>query len=342
MDDAPAYRNAGVDLDAADDALAAIREAVTSTYDERVLAGLGSFGGLYALDDLPARPVLVASTDGVGTKTRVATAVGRLDGLGEDLVNHCVNDILVQGARPLFFLDYIASSRLRSEQVGAVVGSAARACREAGIPLLGGETAEMPGVYVEGELDLVGTIVGLVARDRLVDGSAVRPGDRILALPSSGLHTNGFSLARAVLSDRYDQRLQDGTVAQALLVPHRSYLWAVEPLLAVPGLLHGMAHITGGGIPGNLPRVLPQGTGARIELGSWPVPEIFGLIAELGGVGTFEMHRVFNMGAGYLLLVAADRVDQVRERCPEPLWLIGTVTEGGAEGSTEGSVVELV
>lgn len=328
MDEARAYRDAGVDLDTAEESLDAIRDAVTSTYDDRVLAGIGSFGGLFALDDLPDQPVLVASTDGVGTKTRVATALGKLDGLGVDLVNHCVNDILVQGARPLFFLDYIASSKLRSEQVAAVVAGAARACREAGMPLLGGETAEMPGVYAEGELDLVGTVVGVAGRDRLIDGSAIRPGDRILALASSGLHTNGFSLARKVLAEDYSESLGGATVGDALLAPHRSYLAAVEPMLAEPGLIRGAVHVTGGGIPGNLPRVLPAGTGARIELGSWPEPPVFQLIAERGKVGVGEMHRVFNMGAGFLLIVAPEAVERVRDLCPEPTWLVGTVTEG--------------
>ncbi|HEX7003228.1 MAG TPA: phosphoribosylformylglycinamidine cyclo-ligase [Trueperaceae bacterium] len=328
MDESSAYRRAGVDLDAASESLSAIEEAVTSTYDENVMAGLGAFGGLYALRDLPEGPILVASTDGVGTKTKVATATGRLDGLGEDLVNHCVNDILVQGARPLFFLDYIASSRLVPEQVAAVVASAARACRAAGVPLLGGETAEMPGVYEEGELDLVGTIVGLVARDRLVDGESVRPGDAILALASDGLHTNGFSLARAVLTGSFGERLGDSTVAEILLRPHRSYLAAVTPLLERPGLVKGMVHVTGGGLPGNLPRVLPSGQGARIETGSWPVPEIFELIASRGEVSQAEMHRVFNMGAGYLLIVDPDEVPAARELCPETLYRIGEVTEG--------------
>jgi phosphoribosylformylglycinamidine cyclo-ligase len=219
---------------------------------------------------------------------------------------------------------------LSPEQVVTVVESAARACRQAGAPLLGGETAEMPGVYAEGELDLVGTIVGLVGRDRLVDGSRVRAGDVILSLESNGLHTNGFSLARRVLSDSYSRSFQGGTVADALLVPHRSYLAAVSPLLAEPGLVHGMAHITGGGIPGNLPRVLPAGLGARIELGSWPVPPIFELIAKEGRVSPGEMQRVFNMGAGYLLIVAAEDVELANERCSEPLWLVGTVVEGSS------------
>ncbi|MEX2535905.1 MAG: phosphoribosylformylglycinamidine cyclo-ligase [Trueperaceae bacterium] len=328
MDEASAYRKAGVDLDAAEESLAGIREAVTSTYTDEVIAGLGAFGGLYALTDLPSRPVLVASTDGVGTKTKVATAVGRLGQLGEDLVNHCINDILVQGAKPLFFLDYIASSRLQAEQVTAVVAGAARACREAGIPLLGGETAEMPGIYAEGELDLVGTIIGLVARDRLIDGSTIRIGDKILALASSGLHTNGYTLAREILVDRYDERLGAGTVADALLEPHRSYLHTVTPLLERPGLIRGMVHVTGGGIPGNLPRILPKGRGATVEIGSWPSPAIFELIAKSGRVSLAEMHRVFNMGAGYLLIVAAEDEERVRSACSEPLWAVGTIADG--------------
>ena len=328
MDENSAYRRAGVDLDAAEQSLTSIEEAVKSTYDDNVIAGLGAFGGLYALTDLPERPVLVASTDGVGTKTKVATATGRLEHLGEDLVNHCINDILVQGAKPLFFLDYIASSRLRPEQVEAVVSSAASACRAAGIPLLGGETAEMPGVYEEGELDLVGTIVGLVARDRLVDGSSLEQGDVILALASHGLHTNGFSLARAVLTGSFGEKLGESTVGEELLRPHRSYLLAVAPLLEKPGLIKGMVHVTGGGIPGNLPRVLPAGLGAEVEMGSWPVPAIFGLIAERGEVTPREMHRVFNMGAGYLLIVSAEDEERLRDAIGEEIWTIGRVTDG--------------
>lgn len=328
MDEASAYRDSGVDLSAANNASEAIRDAVTSTYNDSVLAGIGSFGGLFALSQLPADPVLVASTDGVGTKTKVATALGRLEALGADLVNHCVNDVLVQGARPLFFLDYIASSKLEPQQVATVVAGAARACREAGAPLLGGETAEMPGVYQEGELDLVGTLIGLVDRGRIVDGSAVSRGDKILALASSGLHTNGFSLARKILEGAYHQPLGNATVGDALLEPHRSYLAALSPLLAEPRLVRGMAHITGGGIPGNLPRVLPDGLGARIQYGSWPVPPIFELLSEAGGVGLAEMHTVFNMGAGFLVIVAAAEVAQARELCPEPLWEVGTVTDG--------------
>lgn len=327
MDSSRAYRDAGVDLDAADAAVEGFREAVAATYDERVLAGVGAFGGLFAPRELPAEPVLVASTDGVGTKTMVATACGRLGGLGFDIVNHCVNDILVQGAEPLFFLDYVASARLDPEVVGEVVRSAAEACRAVGIPLLGGETAEMPGVYQPGELDVVGTVVGLVDRAGIIDGSAIREGDRVLALASGGLQTNGFSLARQVLDGSFDEPFGGGTVGEALLVPHRSYLAAVRPLLR-EGLVRGMAHVTGGGIPGNLARVLPEGLGAAVRPGSWPVPPIFELIRERGGVSQAEMHRVFNMGAGFLLVVAANRVADARRLCQEELFEVGEITRG--------------
>jgi phosphoribosylformylglycinamidine cyclo-ligase len=327
-----AYRDAGVDLEAAGSALDGIREAVASTYDSRVLAGLGSFGGLFALKDLPAEPVLVASTDGVGTKTMVATQLGRVSGLGMDIVNHCVNDILVQGARPLFFLDYIASSRLDPAVIAQVVASAAAACREAGIALLGGETAEMPGVYQPGELDLVGTIVGVVDRSSIIDGSAISDGDVVLALASGGLQTNGFSLVRNVLDGTYLGALDPadpgaGSIADALLVPHRSYLKAVTPLLDA-GLLHGMAHITGGGIPGNLARVLPDGLMATVRLGSWAVPPVFRLIQERGQVSDEEMHEVFNMGAGFMLVLPEENVEEAERLAGEPLARVGRVERG--------------
>ncbi len=326
------YRIAGVDLDAAEDAVEGIREAVTSTYDDRVLAGLGAFGGLFALRDLPADPVLVASTDGVGTKTVVAGALGQFEGLGVDLVNHCVNDILVQGARPLFFLDYVASSRLDPEVVRGVVRGVARACREAGMPLLGGETAEMPGVYRTGELDLVGTIVGIAGKADIIDGSAIREGDVVVALASGGLQTNGFSLARAVLDGEYNRPLDPGnpgggTIGDALLLPHRSYRRPVVPLLEKK-LVRGMAHITGGGIPGNLARVLPDGLGAEIAYGSWPVPQIFRIIQERGEVSTQEMHRVFNMGAGFLLVMREEDLEEAASLAGEQLSVVGRITAG--------------
>ncbi len=326
------YSAAGVNLDAADEALSGIREAVESTYDGRVLAGIGSFGGLFDASGLPEDAVLVASTDGVGTKTMVAAAMGRFESLGVDLVNHCVNDILVQGATPLFFLDYVASSRLVPEVVSGVVRGVAAACREAGMALLGGETAEMPGVYRVGEIDLVGTIIGVVRRGEVIDGSSIRDGDGVYALASGGPQTNGFSLARAVLSGDYRSPLRaddpDGTtIGDALLVPHRSYAKAVRPLLDA-GLVHGMAHITGGGIPGNLVRVLPDGLGATIQRGSWEVPEIFSLIQRRGEVSDEEMHRAFNMGAGFLVVMDdADR-ERAQELAGEPLVRIGTISPG--------------
>lgn len=327
-----AYRAAGVNLEAAAEALDGITASVESTYDDRVLAGIGAFGGLFELRDLPPQPVLVASTDGVGTKTMVAAELDRVDDLGRDIVNHCLNDILVQGARPLFFLDYIASSRLSAQLIARVVASAAAACREAGMPLLGGETAEMPGVYRTGELDLVGTIIGLVGRDSIIDGSAIREGDIVVGLQSGGLQTNGFSLARAALHGRYSEALDpadpDGPrIGDALLVPHRSYVSAVRPLLDA-GLVHGMAHITGGGIPGNLKRVLPEGLMARIDTTAWQPPAIFDLIRTSGEVSQAEMFDVFNMGMGYVLVLDPADLDRARELAGEELTVIGTVMPG--------------
>lgn len=322
------YREAGVNLASADDALARVKELVASTYTQGVLKGLGAFGGLFELPEGLERPVLVASTDGVGTKTMVATRQGAYSGIGSDLVDHCVNDILVQGARPLFFLDYVASSRLQPAVTAAVVEGVARACRANGAALLGGEMAEMPGVYREGELDVVGTIVGIVDRHDVVDGSAVREGDVVLALASGGLQTNGFSLARHVLADALDESFAGGTVADALLAPHRSFLPAVTPLLAEAGLVHAMAHVTGGGLPGNLPRSLPDGLGAAIDRGSWQEPAIFGLIRERGALDEDEMARVFNLGVGFVVVVSPERVEQARRLCPEALTPIGHVERG--------------
>lgn len=326
------YQAAGVDLHAAAEALDGIRLAVTSTYDDRVLAGLGAFGGLFELRDMPEQPVLVASTDGVGTKTMVAAELDRVDGLGHDIVNHCLNDILVQGARPLFFLDYIASSRLSPQLISRVISGAAEACRAAGMPLLGGETAEMPGVYRTGELDLVGTIIGIVGRADIIDGSAIRDGDIVVALESGGLQTNGFSLARAALDGRYADPLDPAdpagpTVGDALLVPHRPYTSAIRPLLD-RGLAHGLAHITGGGIPGNLVRVLPAGLQATIDTASWEPPAIFGLIQRNGEVSDQEMFDVFNMGAGFLAVISPADLDEARELAGEPLHVIGRISPG--------------
>lgn len=321
------YRDAGVDLDTADAALDGIRASVASTYTPQVLRGLGAFGGLFRADALPERPVLVATTDGVGTKTRVAASLGRWRGIGVDLVHHCVNDVLVQGARPLFFLDYVASAQLEPSTIAELVAGVADACRAASMPLLGGETAEMPGVYQPGEIDVVGTLIGTVSEDRLIDGSSVAEGDVVLGLASHGLQTNGFSLARHVLADRYGDRLADGrTVGEHLLDPHRSFLQAVSPLLD-RDLVRGAAHVTGGGIGGNLPRVLPEGLGATVD-GTWDEPAIFASIRDIGQVDEAEMRRVFNLGIGFLLIVRAEDEEAARRHCPEPLTSVGRIVAG--------------
>ncbi|HEU4740216.1 MAG TPA: phosphoribosylformylglycinamidine cyclo-ligase [Meiothermus sp.] len=310
------YEDAGVNIDRKAGALKAASAKIKGTYTPEVLWGLGAFGGMFDASRLKGleQPVLVASTDGVGTKTLLAAQTGRWDGLGFDIVNHCVNDLLVQGAKPLFFLDYVASARLEADVLGAVLESLAEACKAAGMPLLGGETAEMPGVYHPGGLDLVGTIVGVVDRPKIVDGSRVEPGDLILALPSSGLHTNGYSLARKVFEnwDLEESRPELGgiSLATALLKPHKSYLEPVSWLLESGLEVRAMAHITGGGVYENLPRVLPEGLGAEIQTGTWAIPPIFGLIQQLGQVEQAEMFRVFNMGLGYLIVMKESDAEQ--------------------------------
>jgi len=330
-----AYSAAGVDIDAGNRAVDLMREAVRSTYGPEVLAGIGAFGGLFDAGRLQQAesPVLVASTDGVGTKTKVATALGQVDGLGEDIVNHCINDILVQGARPLFFLDYVAMPKLDPDLVARIVSGAARACRAAGCALLGGETAEMPGVYAAGELDLVGTIVGWVERSRIIDGSAIAPGDVAIGLASSGLHTNGFSLARRALAGEPllgPHPALGQPLGQALLVPHRSYLPVVETL-ANRVSVKGLAHITGGGFDENLPRILPAGTSVRLDPAAWPVPPLFHLIQRLGQVSQAEMYRVFNMGVGMVVFVAPDQRQAALEAVGPQAWAIGEVVPQGRE-----------
>lgn len=331
-----AYERAGVNIDAGHRTVALMKEAVARTHTPHVLGGLGGFGGLFraAFGEM-ADPILVASTDGVGTKTRVAVRTGRVEGLGADIVHHCVNDILVQGARPLFFLDYVATSRLIPEQVAAVVTGAARACEALGVALLGGETAEMPGVYVEGELDLVGTIVGVVDRPRLIDGSRIGAGDTVIALPSSGLHTNGYSLARMAL-DELDWRearddLGGERLEDLLTVPHRAYLGAFDALTRAGVDVRGMAHITGGGLVDNPPRVFPPGLGMRVDTGSWRVPPLFELIVRRAGMARAEAFRALNMGVGFLFIVpAAEReaaLTALREAGESP-WVIGEMVPG--------------
>jgi phosphoribosylformylglycinamidine cyclo-ligase len=320
------YRDAGVDIQAGNTAAKLMAAAVRSTHGPAVLAGMGAFGGcldlptaLSAVGLLGDDVVLVASTDGVGTKTLVASAIGRYDTIGQDLVNHCINDILVQGAQPLFFMDYIAVAKLDPAHVAAVVGGVAEACRMAHCALLGGETAEMPDVYLPGAFDLAGTIVGVVARSQMLP-QRVGAGDVLLALPSSGLHTNGFSLARRVLqSHSYDWRPTDlggQSVGEALLAIHRPYLHEISALKsAIP--IKALAHITGGGIFDNLPRVLPDGVGALIRRGSWQAPPIFDLLVELGRLEEREAFHALNMGIGMLVVVAADNVAAALQAVPE-------------------------
>jgi phosphoribosylformylglycinamidine cyclo-ligase len=310
------YRRAGVDIDAGNEVVRRIRGLARGTFTPGVLSDLGSFGGLYELGRTAKDPVLVASADGVGTKLRVAFMTGVHDTIGIDLVNHCVNDILVQGAEPLFFLDYLATGRLDPDVAVQIVAGLAEGCRQNGCALLGGETAEMPGFYADGEYDVAGFIVGLVDRPRVINGSGIRDGDLLIGLRSAGLHTNGYSLARKIVFDELRLDVNDTvpelgtTIGAALLAPHRSYLPIIKPLLQ-DELIKGMAHITGGGLTDNLPRVLPQGTEAVVRLGSWEIPAIFRWLERSGGVPRDDMLRTFNMGIGLVLVVEAAHHDRV-------------------------------
>lgn len=316
------YKAAGVDIDAGQQAVELMKNAVRSTFTANVLADVGAFGGLYALTQLPPQPVLVASTDGVGTKVKLAAQLGRWEGIGHDIVNHCVNDILVQNARPLFFLDYVATSKLIPEAVASVVTGIADACRAAGCALLGGETAEMPGVYTEGAFDLAGTVVGLVDRNRLLpQPAAMQAGDYLFGLPSSGPHTNGYSLIRQLVADRnLNERLTDGqTLADALLAPHRCYLPALDTLQAAAVDLWGMAHITGGGFIENLPRVLPAQLQGVVYLKRWQQPPLFQQLQRWGNLANEELFRVFNMGIGMILIVPATAAPALQAALPAAL-----------------------
>ncbi|GMR14340.1 MAG: phosphoribosylformylglycinamidine cyclo-ligase [Gemmatimonadota bacterium] len=327
------YRDAGVDLDAADRAKEGLRGVVESTRDANTLSEMGLFGGLYAVPPEVAKPVLVSSADGVGTKLKIAFRSGRHDTVGQDLVNHCVNDILVQGARPLFFLDYLATGDLDEAVVKEVVGGVAMACRENGCALLGGETAQMPDFYAANEYDLAGFIVGVVERDRILDGSGVVAGDVLVGIPSSGLHTNGYTLARRIVFEVLGLDVedvfpgQDRSVADVLLTIHSSYQSLLSPFLG-DGIIKGLAHITGGGIPGNLPRTLGRDLGATIDLASWDVPETFRVLAEAGRVEPDEMFRAFNMGVGMIAVVASEDADSLVEGCVASgtaAWVLGSV-----------------
>ncbi len=337
-----AYKAAGVDIDAQERALSRVKELAEGTRTAGVLAGVGGFGGLFRPDLGDYRePVLVSSADGVGTKLEVARRAGDYSTVGRDLVNHCVNDVLVQGAVPLFFLDYVGAGRLEPDKLVELVRGVADGCRDNGCALLGGETAEMPGFYRDGDYELVGFIVGVVEREALLDGSRVAAGDVLVGLPSAGLHTNGYSLARRVVFEQ--ARLGPGdaapwvtrgrrTVAQELLAPHLSYLKPLGPLLRHPGL-HALAHVTGGGLTDNLPRVLPAGTHASVRVGSWEIPEIFTWLQEQGDVDDEEMLRVFNLGVGMVAVVEPEALGEVLaslRASGQRSCVVGTVQEGGS------------
>ncbi len=332
------YKASGVDIDAGNETVRRIRGLARSTFTSGVLSDIGSFGGLFRLEPGQFKdPVLVSSADGVGTKLKVAFMADRHDTVGQDLVNHCVNDILVQGAEPLFFLDYLATGRLSPVVAESIVGGMAAACRENNCALLGGETAEMPGMYADGEYDLAGFIVGAVDRARLINGRAIAVGDVVVGVPSSGLHTNGYSLARRIVFEHLGLRVDSyvaalgTTVADALLAPHRSYLALVRPLLPA-GRIKGMAHITGGGITENLPRVLPHGTAAVVDAAAWSVPPLFSWLRASGNVPADDMYRTFNMGIGLIVVTAKDQaeplIDELAARGGRNARVIGEIVAG--------------
>jgi phosphoribosylformylglycinamidine cyclo-ligase len=334
------YRSAGVDIDAADAVVAGIRGLAARTHTERVPKGLGHFGGFYRVGPAGPNATLVASIDGVGTKLKVASLAGRHDGIGADIVNHCLNDIAACGATPLFFLDYFGTGQLRPDIAVSVIGGIAAACEAAGVALIGGETAEMPGLYTGEDYDLVGTIVGIVESDAIVDGSTIEAGHVLVGIPSNGFHTNGYSLIRAALglneSDATRERLAapapfdaSRSLAEVLLEPHRSYLPVVRQLLTETRV-SGMAHITGGGLPGNVSRIIPVGLAARIDIGAWQVPAAFTFVAEAGNVAESECYRAFNMGVGYVVVCSAQDVAAVTRIAADAV-VIGEVTQASDE-----------
>ena len=332
--DALRYGSAGVDIDASNSAKQRIRKLAESTFTKGVVGGFGGFGGMFRMPPNLVKPVLVSSADGVGTKIKVAIEARRHDTIGRDLVNHCVNDILVQGAIPLFFLDYVAFGKLEPAVAEAVVAGVAAGCRENGCALIGGETAEMPGLYTPPDYDLAGFIVGYVEENRILGSHAVQPNDVLIGLPSSGLHTNGYSLARKIISERLKLRMGDvfpgggGTVADVLLAEHRSYLTALKPVL---DRVHAMAHITGGGLPENLDRALPPSLDAVIDVASWDIPNVFRVLQGAGSVEPAEMYRTFNMGVGMVVICAPSDVKSVLSAAAEAGlagWKIGSLKPG--------------
>ncbi|MDR0517166.1 MAG: phosphoribosylformylglycinamidine cyclo-ligase [Fibromonadaceae bacterium] len=334
------YEDAGVSLKRADAAMVGVKKSVRTTFNAGVLGDIGNFGGLFTLNHLGLRdPVLVSSVDGVGTKLKVHFKLKSHKLPGQDIVNHCCNDILVQGARPLFFLDYLATGRLESGVLEAVVEGMAQACRENDCALIGGETAEMPGMYHEGEYDISGTIVGVVERDEIIDGKGICPGTVVLGIPSTGLHTNGYSLARKALFEAggYETSSKEtgisGTIGEALAVPHRSYYRSLIDLVHAKKLL-GLVHITGSGFQGNIPRILPKGVSVKINRSAWKVPEIFNLIQKCGNVELDEMYSTFNMGIGMLVFAAPSDVAEIRKHLEskgETVFECGSVVEGNGK-----------
>jgi phosphoribosylformylglycinamidine cyclo-ligase len=331
------YRASGVDIDAADDAKNRIKRLVESTYTDGVVGKFGGFGGMFRMPANAKRPILVSSADGVGTKLKVAIEAGKNDTVGHCLVNHCVNDILVQGARPLFFLDYVAFGKLIPSVLEEIVSGVTSGCRENGATLAGGETAELPGVYTPPDYDLAGFIVGYVEEDAVLGPDRVREGDALVGLESSGLHTNGYSLARRIVSDRMRLGVKDrfpgetGTVAEVLLRVHQSYLKALTPVLSQ---VHAMAHITGGGLPGNLNRALPSSLDAVVDTSSWKTPNLFAQLQEAGGVPMAEMYRAFNMGVGMVVITKPSDADAVIRSARDAginAWPMGRVVRGSGQ-----------
>jgi len=329
------YREAGVDIKAGDDAASVVGKLASTTFNERVLKSIGGFGGFFSIADLGIeKPVLVSSADGIGTKLLVARMAGNYSHLGEDIVNHCINDIACCGAHPMFFLDYFATAHLKQEVIMEIVSGISEALKKVNCPLIGGETAEMPDLYSPGDFDIAGFIVGVVDRDKIIDGSQIKPGDKVIVLPSNGLHTNGFTLARRALFDMAGFEISSiippltGSLAESLLKPHTCYL---DSILKMNGLISGLAHITGGGLRGNIKRILPENCQAEIEVSLIKIPQIFELIRRAGTIAIDEMYNVFNMGAGMAVVVNSLNLDKalirIRESGIEPI-VAGEIVRG--------------
>ena len=339
------YRSAGVDIDAAEDSKHRLATLVQSTMTAGARGAFGGFGGMFRVPEGYRAPLLVSSADGVGTKIKIAIEADRHDTIGHCLVNHCTNDILVQGAVPMFFLDYVAFGKLLPHVVEGVVAGVAAGCRENLCALIGGETAEMPGVYTPPDYDLAGFIVGIVEESQVITSANVREGDALVALASDGLHTNGYSLARRIISDRLQLGVHDAfpdaggaTVADVMLKVHRSYLQCLKPVL---GHVHAMAHITGGGLPGNLNRALPETLDAAVDTSTWTIPSTFRVLAEAGAVAPLEMFRAFNMGVGMVVITAQDNVRDITSRaaaCGIDAWECGTVVAGTGRVRLDGVI----